>query len=268
MAYAPAIYQHNVGGQVYAALVGGHAALKAGISLINAGVYVGQAAWNTFFNDANDFIERSVDKVSDLDVFVGHGNVVENDTEKVLQRASNNLALLRRYTRRSGVQEKVQEPAEPQVATVHFRCRWHHIRGLAPDEVFLVQKIRVRWANISNTRTWQGLIVGRPWGRLQWTGDRDNNELYPPEGSLYDSDSIGIHTFEDFWNNTRMNWIFSTSTGSGAQGQNYDIDLSPNFIPLRAYQILTEDGSTAADESVVMLEGKTVKWLLPTGFNT
>lgn len=240
---------------------------------------MGQAAWNTFFQDANGFVERSVDKVSDLDTdttlsvfgkadFQGTGRNIEQNTEKALRRVSNNLALLRRYTSRAGVQEKVQEKVQPRSDPVrNWTCSWHRIRGLATDEVFLVQKIRVRYFAISNqTGLWQGLIVGKPWGPFQWTGDGSrggiSNELYPNEGQQYAGDTIGIHTTQDFHNNTRMNWVLTTDTVD-RRAINLEIDLSPNFIPLRSYQIITEAGLQDSDDATVMLEGKSVKWLLP-----
>ncbi len=264
MALAPGIHHHHqvVGGQIYAALIGGHQALRAGISLINAGVYVGQAAWNTFFHDANDFIDQTVDKVSDLDLFVRTGEDIKENPEKALSRVANQVSLLRRYTKRSGIHEKVQVTVEPQTATIPWRVRWHRIEGLANDEVFVVQKIRIRYHSDTNDNGWQGLIVGKPWGPFQWTGDPDELQQYPNEGELYTGAQIGINSITDFINNTRMNWTIDVTTG-GERTVNYDIDLAPNFIALRSYQIITQDTIEQADQSVVMLEGKTVKWLLP-----
>ncbi len=270
-----AVHHRQVGGQIYAALIAGHQALRAGIGLINAGVYVGQAAWQQFFGDTNGFIEKSVDAVSDLNLdtaisvfgkghFQDAGSNVEENTAKALRRITNGLAMLRRYTNAPGVMEKVQRAMEPQTGVANnFRVRWHRIKGLAVDEVFLVQKIRIRWKAIGNSvGGWQGLIVGRPWGAFQWTGDDFDEEIYPNEGDLYAGQDIGINTIEDFFHNTKMNWVLTTATAE-QRAFNYDLDLAPNFIALRSYQIITEDSIDITDQATVLLEGKSVKWLLP-----
>ncbi len=251
------------------------AALRQAGAVINAAVGVGTAAWTSYWGGPilSDAISQSADRIAGLagdvaQVVFGKAGAsaahtaataaVTHAQETAIQRATTGTAeLIRRYTAQPGVVDihgKGGETAETNINS-NWKGRWYDL-GLPPDEVFLCQRIRyVVGDAVVAINKMMAFKPHKPYGFFQHTGGVD---FYPQEGEDYNLQDIGIRSETEFL----TQGVGITTFLANNHGLEHVVDFSPNFIPLRSYQVW-RSGNMLNELHKLELYGKAVKYLLP-----
>jgi len=152
------------------------------------------------------------------------------------------------------------------------RAAWFQIKGLAKDDVFLCQEVRVSWqTNTGGGNGWIHVYSGRPVGRGEG-GDLNPGELYVgPEIAFDYGDTSAAGTFQ----NNKLMFIDMqpiASFGRSAPGGNIPdravIFPGNGYRPMRSFFIIMHRESTGSpiQDVVITLVGKTVKYAFDNTF--
>ncbi len=257
------------------------AVIRASGEILNAGVAVGSAGLASFETGRTlqAWLTHAADRIAGLSADVaqsvfGKAGLSGADTtltaaqETAVARATSGaVSLIRRYTNQPGVVEVHSSQQDPITTvnpdlTIGAAGQWFHINGLANDEVFLVQRIRyVKAMEDVGTEQFMGFVPFRPYGFFSHTG---GSNFFPREGEDFLLSSVGIHTLDEFFRETigTVNFGRNDTVNTNPSTAMEVIDLSPNFLPIRSYQVWRTAG-LGQEVWKVELYGKTVKWLLP-----
>ncbi len=254
------------------------AAIRASGEVVNIGAAIASAGIAAYSGGTTlqGWLDHAADAVAGLPANVvqavfGKAGVSDAQThltdaqESAIAKATGGaLRFIRKYTNQPGALDIVSSKPQPIINTGKPDVglgQWFHVDGLAPDEVFLIQRIRyVVGVEEGSDNRFMGFLPFRPHGFF----DRSAMDHWQPEGEDYNLDLIGVHNSRQFFDNAIAVVVLGRNdTGNtNPSRSNIEVDFSPNFIPIRSYQVWRSLG-LVNELWKVELFGHKVKWLLP-----
>lgn len=143
---------------------------------------------------------------------------------------------------------------------------WEKVDGLADDQVFMVQRFRVVHDE-DGTGGWYMVFPGRPFGlHLGQEGeDVPDNAIQLSPGVPFNFGNPGLTTTQQFAALMQLRPIaVFRIAATNASPSTYELDLTPNYIPLRSYWTLyLSDTDANAPDMVLQLFGKKMPYFIP-----
>lgn len=247
--------------------------LGAGLGVTLFGISVGILNNPMAASDFAAFIEGLFSLPSDL-IQIGHGGAEAKTPRAAGLRASAAITMPTKIDS--------NESNSVPLATSDTRASgaWHKIDGLADDQVFMVQRWRITYNSHAAVAFsgWYFIMSGRPFG--SHVGQRSEDlpvgfvSLGPVPGTTLNSNQFAygdaLRTITDQFNyimQLKPIAVFRVQMDGGLSSPStfIELDLSPNYIPLRSYWTLWlgDDSTEDGPQHVLQSFGKKMPYFIP-----